>query len=105
MKYVKKIEKFRRNFMILLTLILRCVTLKAVMDVEDKPFEYYDSDLNYYFIVCVQTPEGFMYAYNQRMLVHDEAFAKRFDTRRSALRCIALSNYKDYEILKKRRLD
>ncbi|MBE7036856.1 MAG: hypothetical protein E7403_06145 [Ruminococcaceae bacterium] len=68
-----------------------------------KNFEMYDTELDYFFLVKVwQNGEEF-YAYNQRTLVRDETFAKRFETRRSARRCIALSKFESYEIIKKKR--
>ncbi len=82
---------------------MECATLEKVMDLKEKNLEYYDPELDYYFIIRVPTEKGAMYAYNQRTLVHDRAFARMFDTRRSAQRCVRLSDYEHCEILKIKR--
>lgn len=87
----------------MLTFAVRCANLEEVMNLNSKNFSYYDSELDYYFIVRVMTEDGVRYAFNQRTLVHDPAFAKRFETRRSARRCILLSGFKQYEVLKIKR--
>ncbi len=61
---------------------------------------YYDSDLDYYFIVRVRRPEGVFYAYNHRTLVRSIDSAKQFDTRRSARRCILRGKFSDSDIIK-----
>ncbi len=86
-----------------MTFFIVCATLLAVMILKRKNFEMYDTELDYFFIVKVRQNGEELYAYNQRILVHDEAFAKRFETRRSARRCIALSEYESCEILKMKR--
>ncbi len=80
-----------------------CYSFYVVIILTRKNFELYDEELEYYFLVKVETEVGTKFVYNQRTLVHHEAFAKRFETRRSAKRCIALSSYENYEILKIKR--
>ncbi len=80
-----------------------CYTFYVVITLKRKKFELYDEDLEYYFLVKVETEAGTKFVYNQRTLVHHAAFAKRFETRRSAKRCIALSTYENCEILKIKR--
>lgn len=88
-----------------MTFFMVRANLLAVMILSRKNFEMYDTELDYFFIVKVLQNGAEFYAYNQRILVHDKAFAKRFETRRSARRCIALSEYESCEILKIKRSD
>ncbi|MBR5236042.1 MAG: hypothetical protein IKW06_01530 [Clostridia bacterium] len=71
---------------------------------KDEKLCLYPEDFEYYYIVRVHTNEGVLYAYNHRTLTHDIDFAKPFNTRRSALRCIRLSDYTRAEIIKYRRI-
>lgn len=59
-----------------------------------------DAELDSYFMISVQTEEGLRYVFNKRTLVHDIHFAKRFETKRSAQRCVKLSGFENWEILK-----
>ncbi len=68
-----------------------------------KELKYYDEELDYYFVVQVTTPAGICYAYNHRTLVRDMSFARCFETRRSAQRCIRRSAFDDCKILRLRR--
>lgn len=86
-----------------MTFFILSATLIAVIVMKRKNFEMYDTELDYFFIVKVWQKGEEFYAYNHRILVRDEGFAKRFETRRSARRCIALSEYESYEIMKKKR--
>lgn len=102
-EYEKKIEKIYPFLTILLTFIFLYATLTKVMKVNGKNFKAYDEELDYYFLVCVTCENGVFYAYNRRTLVRDKAFAKRFETLRSARRCIKLSGQKNCEIIKVKR--
>ncbi len=68
-----------------------------------KDLQWYDEDLDFYFLIEVNTTDGIRYAYSPRALVHDIAFAKQFDTRRSARRCMNLGGWKDSRIVKVKR--
>ena len=83
----------------MLTFAVRCANLEGVMNLNSKDLSYYDSELDYYFIVRVVTEAGVRYAFNQRTLVHDPAFAKRFETRRSARRCVLRNSSSSPKVL------
>ncbi len=83
-----------------LTFLFSCVSLVRGDNMKQKDNGWYDEDLDYYFILCIHTPNGPRYAYNQRTFVTDIDFAKKFETRRSALRCARLGNFKSFELLK-----
>lgn len=68
-----------------------------------KKLQWYDEELDYYFLVEVNTDSGIRYAYSPRALVHDRAFAKQFDTRRSARRCMNQGRWQDCRIVKVKR--
>lgn|GEM_PF-1780426 len=75
----------------------------AVIDMKNEKYSLYPEDFEYYYIVCVHTDEGDRYAYNHRTLTHSIDFATPYNTRRSALRCIRMSDYENAEILVLRR--
>ena len=62
--------------------------------------QFYDSDLDFYFIVKVTSSGEVFYAYNHRTLVRSIQSARLFDTRRSARRCILRGGFTDSEIIK-----
>ncbi len=85
-----------------MTFLEKYVTLFWGDDMVEK-LKYYDDELDYYYVIKVQAQDEIYYAYNQHTLVHSMEFAKRYGTLRSAKRCISLSNWQSFEILKLKR--
>ncbi len=75
-------------------------TLKLGDTMTENGLQFYDSDLDYYFVVKVTLSGEAFYAYNYRTLVRSIQSARFFDTRRSARRCILRGGFAGSEILK-----
>jgi len=62
---------------------------------------YFDEDeFNIYYKVKVIVADEVKYVFNKRTLVGDIDSAKMFLTMRSLKRCMAMSEFKEYEILR-----
>ena len=61
---------------------------------------YLEEEFNVYYKVKVTVADEVKYVFNKRTLVGDIDSAKIFMTLRSLKRCMAMSEFKDYEILK-----
>ena len=66
---------------------------------KNEKYSLYPEDFECYYVVCVHTENGDRYAYNHRMLSHSIEYARNYNTRRAALRCIRMSDYENAEIL------
>lgn len=61
---------------------------------------YCDEEFDVYYKVKVVVGDEIKYVFNKRTLVGDIESAKMFMTMRSLKRCMAMSNFSEYEILK-----
>ena len=59
-----------------------------------------EEEFNIYYKVKVMVADEIKYVFNKRTLVGDIDSAKIFLTMRSLKRCMAMSEYKEYEILR-----
>lgn len=64
----------------------------------DMPFN--DEEFEVYYKVSVKVADEIKYVFNKRTLVGDIDSAKVFLTLRSLKRCMALSDFKEYEIIR-----
>lgn len=60
----------------------------------------FEEEFNVYYKVKVMVDDEIKYVFNKRTLVGDIDSAKIFMTLRSLKRCMAMSEFEDYEILK-----
>lgn len=61
---------------------------------------YDEEEFDVYYKVKVTVDDEVKYVFNKRTLVGDIESAKMFQTMRSLKRCMSMSEYKEYEILK-----
>ena len=62
-------------------------------------WDEYQRELQHHYIIRVQTEKGPRYIFSYRAVVEHEGYAKIFNTKVSARRCMKRSPYKEYVLI------